>query len=152
MKAISLWQPWATLWLLRDPDEKVFETRHWSTTHRGPLLIHAAKKRDGDVREALECGGYFESRLVRHGMSPAALAFSALIGIIDLIGCHRMRNIPEPGERESMAGHWAPERYAWERGPNVRIFDAPIHYRGSQRFFDVPSGVLEGGNLIEACK
>jgi len=53
MTAISLWQPWATLWLLSDPDEKVFETRHWYAAHRGPLLVHAAKTRNRDVLEAL---------------------------------------------------------------------------------------------------
>ncbi len=42
MKAISLWQPWSSLWLSQ---AKIHETRHWSTAHRGPLLVHAAKRR-----------------------------------------------------------------------------------------------------------
>jgi hypothetical protein len=41
MKAISLWQPWASAIAL---GWKKNETRHWSTDYRGPLLIHAAKK------------------------------------------------------------------------------------------------------------
>jgi hypothetical protein len=38
MKALSLWQPWATLVAL---GVKKLETRSWSTTYRGPLAIHA---------------------------------------------------------------------------------------------------------------
>lgn len=41
MKAISLWQPWATFIAI---GEKWLETRSWSTSYRGPLLIHAAKR------------------------------------------------------------------------------------------------------------
>ncbi len=40
MKAITLWQPWATLVAI---GAKRFETRSWSTHYRGPLAIHAAK-------------------------------------------------------------------------------------------------------------
>ena len=41
MKALTLWQPWATL-VARGV--KTIETRGWSTAYRGPLLIHAAKR------------------------------------------------------------------------------------------------------------
>ncbi|WP_309145170.1 ASCH domain-containing protein, partial [Brevibacillus sp. HB2.2] len=43
MKAITIHQSWATLIAL---GEKRFETRGWSTNHRGPIAIHAAKKRE----------------------------------------------------------------------------------------------------------
>ena len=42
MKAISLWQPWATAIAV---GAKRIETRHWPTKHRGPLMIHAAKRK-----------------------------------------------------------------------------------------------------------
>lgn len=43
--ALTLWQPWASLvaW-----EEKRIETRSWSTSYRGPLVIHAAKRFAGD--------------------------------------------------------------------------------------------------------
>lgn len=40
MRAISLWQPWASAIAL---GSKRIETRSWSTSYRGPLAIHAAK-------------------------------------------------------------------------------------------------------------
>lgn len=62
MKALSLWQPWATLIAV---GAKTFETRSWSTDYRGPLLIHASKNTDGlyaartyPFRDALLKAGY----------------------------------------------------------------------------------------------
>ncbi len=145
MKAISLWQPHATLWLLSGPDEKVFETRDWYCAYRGDLLVHAAKKRDGEVREALE-SRYFRERLDVHGLTVADLAFGAVIGQVRLIGCCQMRNVPEPEERERQAGLWTPERYAWERGRAPKLFARPIPWKGSQGFFDVPASVILAAN------
>ena len=39
MKALTLWQPWASLVAL---GVKTIETRGWRTDYRGPLLIHAS--------------------------------------------------------------------------------------------------------------
>jgi len=41
MKALSLWQPWASAIAL---GSKRIETRGWATSYRGPLAIHAAKR------------------------------------------------------------------------------------------------------------
>ncbi|TRU31740.1 MAG: ASCH domain-containing protein [Microcystis aeruginosa Ma_QC_B_20070730_S2] len=41
MKAISLWQPWASLVA---NGLKLYETRGWPTKYRGVLAIHAAKR------------------------------------------------------------------------------------------------------------
>lgn len=40
MKALTLWQPWASLIAV---GAKTIETRSWSTKYRGPLAIHASK-------------------------------------------------------------------------------------------------------------
>ena len=40
MRALSIRQPWA--WLIVH-GHKDIENRDWSTTHRGPVLIHASK-------------------------------------------------------------------------------------------------------------
>lgn len=42
MRALTLHQPWASLIAI---GEKTIETRSWSTQYRGPLAIHAAKRR-----------------------------------------------------------------------------------------------------------
>jgi hypothetical protein len=130
------------LWLL--PGEKRFETRSWSTNHRGPLLVHAAKKRDGDVREYLGCR-HFVERLAAHGLTPADLAFGAIIGRVELVSCWLTEfRPPELDSLEEKAGNWERGRYAWGRASQPVLFDKPIPYRGSQGFFDVPAEVIAG--------
>lgn len=41
MKAITIWQPWASLLAC---GAKQYETRSWKTDYRGPIAIHAAQK------------------------------------------------------------------------------------------------------------
>lgn len=41
IKALSLWQPWASLIAI---GAKKIETRGWSTKYRGPLVICSAKR------------------------------------------------------------------------------------------------------------
>ena len=45
MKALSIMQPWA--WLIC-AGHKDIENRSWPTSFRGPVLIHAGKKFDGE--------------------------------------------------------------------------------------------------------
>lgn len=59
MKALTVWQPHASLMAIR---AKRIETRGWSTSYRGPLAIHAAARKP-DV-EMLEDG--YAGELYRH--------------------------------------------------------------------------------------
>ncbi|MFV0399180.1 MAG: ASCH domain-containing protein [Oscillospiraceae bacterium] len=42
MKAITIWQPWASLLAC---GAKKYETRSWVTSYRGPIAIHAAARK-----------------------------------------------------------------------------------------------------------
>ena len=130
MKAISLWQPWASLWL---SERKVHETRHWPTSHRGPLLVHAAKRfeknfeLDDPLRIILdnEFGGHWAMDLPT----------GALIGTVELVAC-----VPTGGLQLAIddyhCGDFTAGRYAWRRGA-FHLFTRPIPYRGRQGIFDV---------------
>lgn len=48
MKAITVWQPWASLLV---SGRKRYETRSWATSYRGPIAIHAAKR---PVRQTID--------------------------------------------------------------------------------------------------
>ena len=50
MKAITLWQPWASLVAV---GAKWIETRSWATSYRGPLAIHAAQAMPSEGRSFL---------------------------------------------------------------------------------------------------
>jgi hypothetical protein len=135
VKAISLWQPWATLWLLSSPDEKVFETRTWETSYRGPLLIHAAATRNQGIGAALRDRQVLAA-LERHGLAPSRLFYGAVIGKLNLIGCHPTES-HRPSEREKSFGNWRPGGFAWKRGESPEIFTLPVLFKGQRAFFDV---------------
>lgn len=138
-KCISLWQPWCSAWL---SPLKTFETRHWYTSYRGPLLIHAAKKRDGAVHLAFQDDELLDDLM---SVDLIGLHYGAIIGQVNLIGCSLMSRMPQPSEREARWGDWHPERYAWERGPEYIVFPKPIPFKGSQGFFEVPEELVGAG-------
>ncbi len=141
ISCLSMWQPWATLWLLTHPDEMVFETRSRNTNVRGPVVIQAAKYRGHEVTDALS-DPYFIKALARHDLTPNDLAYGALIGAVWLNSTSRMENMPDPSDRERTFGIWRPERWAYERRPGTTIFEEPIPYPGKQMFFWVPTNIL----------
>lgn len=108
MKCISLWQPWATLMAI---GAKRIETRSWPTSHRGPLAIHAAKKRPSEIpglldairadwphwSEALRRDGCVldeERKLIGLGGLPYG-AIVAVVHLDDCFGTHRLRRMTE---------------------------------------------------------
>lgn len=54
MRAITLWQPWASLIAI---GAKTIETRSWSTAYRGPLAIHAGATLAGIAGLPGDCEG-----------------------------------------------------------------------------------------------
>lgn len=129
MKAISLWQPWASLWL---SPAKVHETRHWPTSHRGWLLVHASKRKPN-----APCGDGLDDIVAKYFGSASSLPRGALIGVVRLVACHRTNTMVIDWDSEdSECGDFADGRYGWQRS-DYHTFAEPVPYRGSQGFFDV---------------
>lgn len=142
MKAISLWQPWASLWVI---GVKIHETRHWPTHHRGPLLVHAAKTlcRDVDPRLGEILERHFGPRWAKE------LPRGALIGCVEVDDCVPTQ-LAVVSDDDRTCGNWSTGRYAW-RAQQAYRFSDPIPYIGRQGFFDVPNEIampaLAGGAL-----
>jgi hypothetical protein len=132
MKAISLWQPWASLMAM---GLKKIETRAWATRYRGPLYIHAAKKIIGwpsiDIQAVFDDIAFQQRDLPR----------GCLICKVDLIDCRRIYITTRPFYPERAFGDYTPGRYMWIT-QNLETFD-PIPYRGSQGLFNVILGDQE---------
>lgn len=137
MKAISLWQPWASLWC---SDAKVHETRHWPTSHRGWLLVHAAKRKI-DAFDGNRIDDICDSLWGHHwGLE---LPLGALVGMVNLVGCEPTESMPigHQSTDDYECGDFHHGRYAWRRAA-FRMFAKPIPYRGQQGMFEVPDSIL----------
>lgn len=128
MKAITLWQPWASLvfsgW-------KNFETRSWATSYRGPLAIHAAARRP----PIIDLGDFTELLYDEFGSHWAIdLPLGAVIGTVTLTDCQTVDafDVDAP---ERLCGDWTPGRFAW-RLEEQKLFAAPISAKGKQGFWE----------------
>jgi len=155
MKAISLWQPWASAIAV---GLKEYETRSWSTDYRGPLAIHAAKKpfnHDDFLGVDNEEGpdDWWWQVLLDDQRQRKELPLGAIVAVADLVAVVRTESVPRVftlrdirdaanegrivvSPREWSFGNWAPGRFAW-RLAKVRALPEPIPCRGAQGLFNV---------------
>lgn len=142
MKAISLWQPWASLVVL---GEKKIETRSWDTAYRGPLLIHAAKRQNlSELKMLFDCPVFSGALKMSYHDAIAKLPYGCIIGKVDLVQTETSETIKGSGMlsgQEAVFGNYDDGRYGWELD-NPVLFDHPVGYKGSQGFFEVPCEII----------
>jgi activating signal cointegrator 1 len=80
MKVLSMIQPWASLFVLR---EAKYETRTWRTKYRGPLAIHTSKKIDKAVCNHVA----IQKLLGKHGYTQENLPTGKIIAVCKLVNC-----------------------------------------------------------------
>lgn len=150
MRAISLWQPWASLWC---SPRKIHETRHWSTDYRGWLAVHAAKR--FEKNHPPELASVLRAQFGEKWFK--TLPTGAVIGVVRLTGCMPTDQVPERYDgakgtrtyRENLlCGDFSPGRFAWERG-GFHLFEKPVPFRGLQGFFNVPDELLPVISVLE---
>ncbi|PNE59704.1 hypothetical protein A8H39_00725 [Paraburkholderia fungorum] len=150
MKAISIWQPHATLLLL---GPKRYETRGWTvprTLLGKRVAIHAAKA-DGGLIEIVQ---YILAR--KDGIA-ADEAMDAYVAAIVGAGYRTCGEMPrgciigsvilceslaaERAEDHNGFGYFSAGRFAW-RVSDSKVLAKPVPFRGMQGFFDVPDELM----------
>jgi hypothetical protein len=124
MKAISLWQPWATAIAL---GHKTIETRGFYTHYRGPLAIHAAKRFGGNQHQVLR----------RSGLQCDSLPLGAIVAVarlVDVVPTQTLAN--EIDATELFWGDYAPGRFGWILR-DIEALEVPLPWQGKQGFFEV---------------
>lgn len=158
-RAITLWQPWASLIAL---DIKEYETRSWETKYRGKLLIHAAARIEKRAEKLAILdqlkGTEFYIPMFRQLLEKNDFPYSCIVAIADLTDCLLMTDcsldssealrkhskkhciwIKSPSPLERAVGLWQPSRYAWKL-ENVRPI-TPIPCQGRQGLW-IPSAEI----------
>lgn len=154
MKGITLWQPWASLIAA---GLKQYETRHWYTHHRGPLIIHAAKRKVkqeeiASILSSAVYGGVVDDRLDQlKDVCTSDLPLGAIVAVVKLVDCPKMaaaRGTYEIGINsisalERAVGYWEIGRYAWQLS-NVQALPEPIPAVGAQGLWTPNREMMEG--------
>jgi hypothetical protein len=135
MRAITLWQPWASLIAI---GAKRIETRSWGTSYRGLLAIHASKRVPWDIAAfyaadplptALTNAGYASFTDLPFGL---VLATCRLVDVIPTTSDY-LTEILTPPERNY--GDYAPGRFAWLLADITRL-DPPVPASGRQGLWE----------------
>lgn len=127
IKALSLWQPWASL---KARGLKRHETRHWSTDYRGPIAIHAAKTLDVAGAPDVLCLSAFGQFWHRELPLGAIVAIGQLAAVVPAEGL--ADNLTRA---DRAAGNFAAGRFAW-RVEQLRPLKTPIPCVGRQGLFN----------------
>jgi activating signal cointegrator 1 len=149
MKALTLWQPWASL-VARG--HKSVETRCWSTKYRGELAIHSAanlpvkwlgqSRHQPEFRDALadifnarrdrdERCGYHVDDAIKGLPRGYVLCIVRLVDIQETGGM----DCCELPETERLFGNYELGRYAWFL-EMVKKFDEPIPAKGNRMLWN----------------
>lgn len=128
MKAITLWEPWASAMAL---GKKGIETRHWLTAYRGDLAICSAKRRmTAEDLDSME--------IVVEPPNGYIIPYGCCVCVVELFDC-----IPTPlailhgiSDTEYMLGDYTPGRWAWLTR-NRRRLRTPVPIVGRQALWNL---------------
>ena len=141
MRALSLYQPWASLIAL---GLKKVETRSWGTAYRGDVAVHAAKRWTRAERAFAEALSEFSEFEALREADPGNV-LGAVVCVARLAGCVRMTDgwIERQGVWEKMVGGFAPGRWGWIL-EDVRPLAAPVPMRGRQGLWTLSDDEVAG--------
>ena len=147
MKAISLWQPWASAMAV---GLKRNETRHWPTSHRGPLAICSAlrKPKAADISQELasvlwQHRGRFAGYHANIQDLLDSLPLGKVVCVVNLFECVATSDIRfNLAEEELFCGNYLAGRFAWCTTACKKL-DIPVPVIGRQGFFNLPPDVEE---------
>jgi hypothetical protein len=131
MKALTVWQPWASLLAC---GAKKYETRSWApkSLKAGDLVaIHSAKRpvqTEGDDRALAEV----TFRAWRSCPSSGFLSVGKVLAICRFEWYEKIADrTPVRTPTEEVVGDWTPGRFAWRIEP-LHVFREPIPAQGKQ--------------------
>lgn len=145
MKALSLWQPWATLIVV---GAKRIETRDWGppfAVYGERIAIHATRGVGpaGEAAFRRLCDSQpFHASLAAAGYGRAdELPRGAVVGTVRLARASRIdtasaRELEERNPREFAFGNYAPGRWAWVLEDPQRL-EPPLETGGQRKLWDV---------------
>ena len=170
MRALTLWQPWASLVAM---GAKRWETRGWGTQYRGPLLIHAAQRKpprssySADPRKPVELRSDLVLEMVEAlGVSEfETLPRGAVVAVAELVACEHLVTTEQVHEllyqtygmgvglagREVLFGNWDLGRWVWKLD-RVRPITPPVPAAGGQRLWKPSPGLAMVAGLADPPK
>lgn len=150
MKAISVWQPWASLLFAPGEFRKIYETRPRSMgfTPGERIAIHAAKSLKGiEIYCSVihqPVGRFIHAALdAMYGVhrSETQMPLGCIIGTVEIVGTFASELL-RPSPQERAFGDWSPGRVAIGTKSPI-LFAKPIPFIGKQGVFRVDDAMIK---------
>lgn len=141
MKALSLWQPWASLVAV---GAKRIETRHWHPPAGligERIAIHAAKRKPRAMTDRMHCALGGSLAMPTPALPLGAIVCTVRLARVEPITAELCRAL---SNAELTFGNYIAGRYAWHL-TDVHRLETPIPTIGRQGFFDVDGLDVIGG-------
>lgn len=148
MKAITLYQPWASAIAI---GLKTHETRSWGTKHRGFLAIHASKSVPKQVRDDPSYDDLYQEVMDAIDGDEPMLPTSCIVTVCWLSDCVPTEAVtcktsPYPfklSKREIDFGDYSPGRFAWRLfRPTKGMTFTPVKCAGARGLWDIPPELI----------
>jgi len=139
LRALPMWQPWATAFCVTNPDLKKYETRPGPTNVRGSVLIYAtmdAGKAAKAFRESIDL--IHELHTAHPYRQLTSADFGAIVGIVEISASEPVEMLTTISATERRWGNYSAGRWAWSRTDNVTLFEIPVPFKGKQGWMHVP--------------
>lgn len=133
MKALSIWQPWATLIMT---GHKRIETRGWPAPYaiRGErIAIASTKAIRGEQRVACSAPAFQEHFVITGLLGLGNLPMGSVLGTVRVEGCREIDSdlMQSLDPCEEAFGIYGPGRFAWFL-TDPRPLDRPVPVKGGQ--------------------
>lgn len=135
MKALTLWQPWASL----VGRGKHHETRSWSTRYRGLIAIHAALRKP--VTNELPQQEMQVINSILGDAWPSDVPLGAILAVVELTDCTRADRFVTDYV-DQLLGDYSDGRWAWQLS-KIFLLSEPLPFRGHQGLWNIPDDVEE---------
>jgi activating signal cointegrator 1 len=159
LKAISLWQPWASLMA---EGLKLNETRPRRWSYSGDLVICSAQKRIEAIELSFDLCRYLWAHRDRFpgysGNVPEILEnlpYGKCLAVVSMYACMKTEEVVETvilTRYEEIMGDYSPGRFVYFT-KNCRKLAEPIPFKGKQGVMNLPAEIEQKirGQLLEAC-
>jgi len=125
MKALTLYQPWASFVAC---GLKKWETRSWATEYRGPLAIHSALRPVDGFLSTVE-------KNIPKDLLPRGYPLGCVLAEVELVEIYPT-DFQEVSETERLLGDWRPGRFAWQLKLSYAV-NVPWHARGGRGLWNL---------------
>ena len=140
MKALTLWQPWASLMAY---GEKKVETRGWTTKYRGPIAIHSAlaiPRWLGASRNSQQFHDAMMKIAYANGMFENGMPKGVILAVGDLVAIEPTDKVrADLSPQEVLFGNYDDGRYAWFF-ENMTRLPKPIPVKGDRMLWEWHTG------------